>query len=140
MNRQLSEDQIEQLWGELRDGGKIAAIKLYKNWTGASLLEAKLWVERLVSNGATATTADVVDVSIDENVMDQILDAIQLGNKLQAVKLYRESSGASLFESKQFIERLMSELGMEEPRRTGCAGIVLALLVGVCTLVSLAGA
>lgn len=60
--------------------------------------------------------------------MDEILDAIEQGNKLEAVKLHKQNTGRSLMESKQLVELLMSELGIEQSSGSGCAGVVLAIV------------
>jgi ribosomal protein L7/L12 len=127
MDRQLSDDQIEQLQREFQANGKIAAVKLYKEWTDSSLVEAKQSVENLITSRFNVGQGAPSD--FDEKGMDAVLDAIQKGNKLEAVKLYKTSSGASLMDAKQFIERLMSELGVEDKPRSGCAGVLLAIMV-----------
>lgn len=70
--------------------------------------------------------------------MREILDHIYRGEKIQAVKLYREFRECSLLEAKEFVERLESELREQSPQEfkpssTGCASVVAiaALLLGV---------
>ena len=43
----LSEQQIETIRAEHLARGKIAAVKMYKDWTGCSLMEAKTAVEAM---------------------------------------------------------------------------------------------
>ena len=38
--------------------------------------------------------------------MDEILDLVRRGKRIQAVKLYRETTGADLVEAKQAVDRL----------------------------------
>jgi ribosomal protein L7/L12 len=121
--KELTDDQVAQLRYELTAGRKLAAVKLYKEWTGSSLVAAKNYVESLPTDTAVAD----FDEGIETHQMDRILDALQQGNKLEAVKLYRESSGLNLMESKKFIEGLMKELGIED--RPGCGAAVLLLVV-----------
>ncbi len=123
MSTELTDDQVAEIRSELQAGRKLAAVKLYKEWTGSSLVAAKNYVESLPAGTAVA---DLVG-GIEAHQMDRILDAIQQGNKLEAVKLYRESSGLNLMESKKFIEGLMKELGIED--RPGCGAAVLLLVV-----------
>ncbi len=127
MDKQLSDSQISQLRDELSNRRKLAAVKLYKEWAECSLLEAKNFVESLADGNVA--TGDQTGSNLDDRVMDRILDALQKGNKLEAVKLYKESSGLSLMESKKFIEKLMSELGVEDSKGSGCAGMILAALI-----------
>ncbi len=136
MDEKLTDDQISKLLYELRAGRKLAAVKLYKEWTGSSLLVAKNSVESLAEG--KVKSGDDLYSNLDEKVMDDVLDAIQKGDKLEAVKRYKESSGASLMESKEFVERLMSELGIEDQHRAGCAGMLLAAFIAVATLITIA--
>ncbi|WP_442506399.1 hypothetical protein SH528x_005242 [Novipirellula sp. SH528] len=125
----LTDEQIDTIRAELHAGRKLNAVKLYKQWTGSSLVSAKNYVESLPAGPAT----DSWDKDLDGKQIDEILDAIQEGSKLKAVKLYKESTGVRLKESKEFIERLMNELGIEQ--RKGCAAtIVLFVIAGIVTL------
>lgn len=126
MSQELTNEQIAELRQTLDTRGKLAAVKLCKEWSGCSLRDAKQRVEALDAGGGAL--AEGFGSNLDEQVMDEILDAIQQGNKLEAVKLYKENTGISLMESKQFVERLMSELGIEESRGAGCAGVLLAII------------
>ena len=71
----------------------------------------------------------------DEQIQ-AIRDALFRGNKIQAIKDYREATGLGLAESKAFIDALERRLRQEEPaqfaaatKKAGCVGvIVLAVL------------
>lgn len=132
MSDELTEDQVNQIRRKLQTGHKLAAVKLYKDLTGSSLLTAKNNVERIEA-GEGPTPGDV-DSGLSPDVMDEILDALQRGKKLDAVKIYKSSSGKSLMESKEFIEGLMKELEIEEPGGIGCgsAALLLILIMLVC--------
>jgi hypothetical protein len=68
--------------------------------------------------------------------------AIFAGKKIEAIKLYREASGAGLAEAKQAVEAMEASLRQQHPdkftasRRGGCLGAVVALavLLGVAVL------
>ena len=82
------------------------------------------------------------DVPSDQ--MREILDHIYRGERIHAVKLYREFRECSLLEAKEFIEQLESELREQSPQEfkpssTGCASILAmaALLLGVSCAVIL---
>lgn len=133
MPRPLTAEQTQQVLTELHAGSKIAAVKLYRQHTGCSLLKAKDDVEALAA-GRPVAPPDVHS-DLDGAQMDEILDHIQSGRKLDAIKVYKASSGLSLMESKEFIERLMRELEVEHrdslPRGTGCGSVtLLAIVVG----------
>lgn len=50
---------------------------------------------------------------------DLIKDALVSGNKIKAIKLYREFTGVGLKESKDFIDNLISDLIESEPEKYG---------------------
>ena len=41
-----------------------------------------------------------------------VVDALQRGNKFEAIKHYKESTGASLMEAKEFIEEIQRRAGV----------------------------
>ena len=129
MADKLTDEQIETIRLELQAGRKLNAVKLYKQWTGSSLVAAKNYVENLPAGTATVSW----DKDLDGKQIDEILDAIQAGSKLKAVKLYKEATGVRLKESKKFIERLTHELGIE-PRKGCAATILLFVIAGIATL------
>jgi ribosomal protein L7/L12 len=51
------------------------------------------------------------DSNSDPMLSPQIQDALRRGNKIEAVKIYRELTGVGLAEAKQAIERFESGLG-----------------------------
>ncbi|MBI5395245.1 MAG: ribosomal protein L7/L12 [Verrucomicrobia bacterium] len=69
---------------------------------------------------------------------DAIIDALYGGRKIEAIKLYREATGAGLAESKGFVEKLEAELRAQHPDKfktppggKGCAvgaGVFLAIV------------
>ncbi|KAA5540515.1 hypothetical protein FYK55_21155 [Roseiconus nitratireducens] len=135
MTEPLSSPQLDELRADLRDGQKLAAIKRYREWTGCSLIDAKHFVDALQSQGATGevspTSSDAME-ELSDDQMDQVLDAIERGEKLRAVKLYLTFTGKSLRESKDLVESIIDELGVGgkgPDNRTGCAPAVLLLLV-----------
>lgn len=46
------------------------------------------------------------------NIAPEIVEAVRSGRKIMAIKLYRQSSGAGLKESKDFVEGLQRQLGL----------------------------
>jgi hypothetical protein len=72
---------------------------------------------------------------VPAETVDQIKSALYRGNKIEAIKLYREATRLGLAESKHFIEAVELKLREEEPqlfltgpKGTGCGVGVLALL------------
>jgi hypothetical protein len=72
----------------------------------------------------------------------QIANCIFAGQKIQAIKVYREYSGMGLKESKDFVESLETELRTKQPERftappagKGCLGMVATFAVGALVFV-----
>ena len=96
-------------------GQKIQAIKLWREHTGASLKEAKKSIELFESTGAwplvangmvTTNTSTTPSLSRTDNITKECTSFINNGNKIGAIKLWREHTGASLNEAKEAIEQL----------------------------------
>jgi hypothetical protein len=77
-----------------------------------------------------------------ENTPSPIADALLRGQKIEAIKLYRESTGADLAAAKAAVEKLESELRAASPEKfatpapapgagKGCLGI----MVMACAMV-----
>lgn len=59
--------------------------------------------------------------SLTQEQIGAVTDAIFAGQKIEAMKLYREASGASLVEAKEFVEKLEAELRLQYPGRFAVA-------------------
>lgn len=65
----------------------------------------------------------------------QIIDALRAGNKIEAIRLYREQTKLGLAESKAAVEKLEAELRTSSPDRftqpqsKGCTTMILAVVV-----------
>lgn len=66
----------------------------------------------------------------DEKI-EAIRDSLFRGNKIQAIKHYREATGLGLAESKAFIDALELRLRQDEPdqfaaaaKKAGCVGVI----------------
>eukprot|EP01132_Coremiostelium_polycephalum_P014068 gene14068-17102_t len=92
------ESQIGQL---LSKNKKIEAIKLVIDTTKCGLKEAKDFIDHY----AAGWSADNAPVNTDQ----EILSLLAQGRKLEAVKLYKESSRAGLAESKDYVEALWEQ-------------------------------
>jgi ribosomal protein L7/L12 len=53
--------------------------------------------------------------SLTQEQINAITGAIFTGRKIEAIKLYRDSTDASLAEAKEFIEKLEAELRLQHP-------------------------
>jgi ribosomal protein L7/L12 len=115
------EGQIISLLGQNQ---KIAAIKLYREKTGVGLKEAKDAVEAL-EQGKPLPSREPVDSSFE----GQIISLLEQGQKIGAIKLYREKTGVGLKEAKDFIDALAADRRISVPKGSGCLGILLLLIL-----------
>ncbi|HLB47827.1 MAG TPA: hypothetical protein VJL59_12540, partial [Anaerolineales bacterium] len=95
----------------IRSGNKIEAIKIYRETFDVSLTEAKDAVDKMAAGqpvimpgSAPVTTRSAQSVSNEAFARAEISRLIQQGSKIEAIKLYREKTGAGLKESKDAVE------------------------------------
>ncbi len=111
-------------------GHKIEAIKLYRERTGTGLKEAKDAVEAvergepLLLPGAFISSGTGADADLT--------DLLRRGQKIEAIKLYRERTGTGLREAKEAVDRLAIQSGVAA-EGAGCLGVLLlgGALVGM---------
>ena len=118
MSQAFDPDKRNELHELLQASRKLEAVKLYREWTRSSLLDAKNAVEQLQDTG-TLHWPEPSGEALDEAAMDEVLDAIEQGQKIEACKRYVGHTGCSLKEAKDFVEGLMGELG-QQPSKSGC--------------------
>jgi ribosomal protein L7/L12/sugar lactone lactonase YvrE len=108
-------------------GRAIHAIKLYRETFGGGLAEAKDAVDNII-DGKPVVFTDVQDFNVQTPFsgigstgeqslkLGQIQSLIQRGNKIEAIKLYRETFGTGLKESKDAVD------AMERGKSVGLPG------------------
>ena len=116
------EQQVRAL---LDQGQKIEAVKLYKDQKGTSLLEAKAAVEAMQAGASPTAPPD-----IGGDLEAELLRLLSRGEKLEAIKLYKDRSGAALIDAKQAVESLAARHGLVS-QRVGCLGVVVAVVAAV---------
>ena len=85
-----------------------------------------------------------MDSEIPDEKMTAIKDAVFRGQKIAAIKLYRQATGLGLAEAKEAVERLEAELRSSTPfefkkeASRGCLGIVLIFIVLAVGIIYLA--
>jgi ribosomal protein L7/L12 len=140
MSHRITNDDRERIERALAAGDKIDAIKIYRLATGAGLAEAKHAVEAI--EAGRPLEPGPLDAAGNDAV-EAIQAALFAGRKIQAIKLYRESTGKGLKESKDFIEALEVELRRTDPTRftaPAAKGCGTAMLVFLILIGCLAGA
>lgn len=83
-------------------GDKIAAVKLLRSATELGLKEAKDAVEQIESGGPLFAAQPMAGTTVSE----EVARALRQGNKLQAIRLYRQQEGVGLKEAKEAIEAM----------------------------------
>jgi ribosomal protein L7/L12 len=114
------EQRVRMLLDQQR---KIDAIKLYREETGAGLAEAKTAVEAMQAGGGL----HIPQKNIPEGFEGDVLRLLSAGEKIQAIKLYRQQMGGGLKEAKQAVEALGERNGLLV-RGSGCLGVMLMLV------------
>ena len=116
-------DLEQQVRSLLDQGQKIAAVKLYKDQIGVGLAEAKGAVEAMQADAGPPSSAD-----IGGDLEVELLRLLGRGDKLEAVKLYKDQKGVALIEAKQAVETLAARHGLET-HRGGCLGVVAVVVL-----------
>jgi len=73
---------------------------------------------------------------LNDEQWQHIREQLRAGNKIEAIKTYRDLTGTGLAEAKVAIDKLNSELEAagEVPKRTGCLAVVLLFLAAAGVL------
>lgn len=78
----------------------------------------------------------------DREWIEAVTEALARGQKIEAIKIYREATGKGLKEAKDFIDELIPQLVEKDAQRfaklaqsSGCGAAVLAILFAVGSLV-----
>ena len=124
--RELSDEARAEIIDALQNSSLLRAVKIYCESTGASLAEGKAACEQLREELRTgrAPASSGADMGLDDLSDDAkhgIVNALRQSNLLEAVKLYRNATGASLAESKAACEQIQSqweEAAAYEPQMT----------------------
>ena len=119
---ELDSELRAELLALLQEGQKIEAIKLYRDRTAAPLASAKALVEALARGENPRMSGQLAGVSEEE-----LLALLEQGQKIEAIKLYRERTGAGLKDAKDAVEAIGLKHGLMS-KRAGCAAVLLAFL------------
>jgi len=109
----ISLDQETQIKEIAANGNKIAAIKLYREMTGAGLKEAKDAVEALMLGGAVPRSAPFQAGEPDPSLENRIKQLLAERKKIEAIKAYREAYHCQLKEAKEAVDLIQAEMQRE---------------------------
>lgn len=153
MHTQINATQLATVRETMRAGNKIEAVKLYREYTGAGLADAKEAVE-MIEEGLSleavhsrfspaSSTSSPIPATLQPERANWIKEALFKGNKIEAIKLYRDGTNLGLKESKEAVEKIEDALRLQSPEKftakanKGCLVMLLGL-GGLLLLVVLA--
>lgn len=141
MHTPINSTQFATVRDTMRAGNKIEAVKLYREYTGAGLADAKDAVEKIdegisletLNSLKSPTPAAPASVNLQPERMMWIQVALFKGNKIEAIKLYRDGTNLGLKESKEAVDKIEDALRQQSPEKfTAKAGKgCLVMLVGL---------
>lgn len=116
-------DEIASL---LAQGNKMEAIKLFRERTDVGLKEAKDAVEAMERDKSPLSPD-----RLESKQEQEVLVLLREGKKMEAIKLYRQATGAGMKDSREAVEALAVEHGIESAGKVGCLGVFLVMILGV---------
>ena len=103
----VNEEAIRE---QLRSGNKIRAIKLYREQTGVGLKEAKDAIDRMALELKTGRLQRRNQPEQGRVDPDELQRLILAGQKIHAIKYYRQVTGVGLKEAKDAVEWLEAQI------------------------------
>lgn len=126
----MTDEQRQKILEAIESNQKILAIKLYREATGSDLRDAKDFVEELTAKLTESETPPPVDLE------QTVLQHLREGDKLAAIKLYREATGTGLRAAKEAVERMASRHNV--PVSSGCSGVLLFAITAFSLVAAIA--
>lgn len=128
----MTERSLQQLLADIKGhiaaGRKIEAIKLYRDATGAGLAEAKEAIE-LIEAGKPPKDSTRAAIG-DDRALLAVSDLVAKGDKIEAIRRYREATGLGLKEAKDAVDALERQVNPDAVvARNAAMGRTLRLLM-----------
>lgn len=121
---------IAELTSLIDNGQKIEAIQKYRERTGVGLAEAKSAIEQIADRmSGSGQPLDNRSAEPTGTADGEVLDLMRSGQKIAAIKRYRETHGGGLKEAKEAVEALAAAHGIESKSGSGCAAVVALLIL-----------
>jgi ribosomal protein L7/L12 len=119
MTNPFPTSDVDEIQRRVLAGDKIGAIKLYRERTGVGLAEAKSAIEQLQTQlrGLTAAELTWPPKALERRPIQTaaIAETLFRGEKIAAIKLYREQTQAGLAEAKRAVEEIEKNLRASAP-------------------------
>ena len=128
----VDDDLVARVRSLTQAGQKIEAIKLFRERTGAGLKASKDAVEA-IQRGQAPRASSLGDRAFE----DEVATLLEQGQKIEAIKRYRERTGVGLKEAKDAVEWMAERRGLATSQGAGCFGVVLLALMFLVWLVGL---
>ena len=109
----ISSDQEHQIRELVVKGKKIAAVKLYREVTGASLKDAKDAVDAIEMGTVIGFPETIQIGKIDATLESRIKRLLAERKKIEAVKAYREVYNCGLKDAKEAVDIIEMQMRME---------------------------
>ena len=116
VGEQKTDPLEERMFELLREGRKIEAIKVYREETGLDLWKSKEVVDALEVRLDYLLKNPPPEEKVG-SFEDRVLEALRAGQKLQAIRIYRQETDLGLKESKEAVDALDDKLraGVSHP-------------------------
>ena len=90
---------------------------------------------------------EMANQPLDPKIVEAVTEALANGEKIMAIKIYRDATGKGLRDAKEFIEQLTPRLLEQDPERfakmakstSGCGAAALMFVATVCVLILFIG-
>ncbi|MGC1276010.1 MAG: hypothetical protein WBC44_20080 [Planctomycetaceae bacterium] len=121
----VQEPDLESELLQLLDAGNtVAAVKRYREATGAGLARAKEAIDTLRATRSLDRDMAVGAGELDPALSDELYGLLSRGMKIDAIRLYRERTGVGLKVAKDAVEAVAIRRGLPA-KGSGCLGMVL---------------
>lgn len=107
----LTPEVVQKIHALLHNRQLIQAVQVYQSATGVSLAEAREAVEEMAQIELAKPPSDVR--SFDNPVLEaRIKSLLAKGNKIDAIKIFREEYGVGLNDAKNAVDRMEASMQM----------------------------
>ncbi len=121
----------QQLVRLVNEGQRVQAVAAYRRRTGVDLTTAVEAIDTLEQDHQFSVSPQEADLEWE------VIGYLERGEKIGAIKLYRDKTNLGLKEAKDFVEAIERRLGLglDPPSKAGCLG----MLFIACIVLAAAG-